>query len=75
MVTRFSISKQHLSIDKMHQMKDICHQLYILNRNKRSHDTENHCSYFISLDLAKSPFVKSIYVSDLAKTKVLDLGP
>ena len=25
-VTRFSISEQHFSLDKMHQMKDICHQ-------------------------------------------------
>ena len=46
----------------MHQMKDICHQ----------YDTENHCGYLISLDLAKSPFVK---VPDLVKTKVLDLSP
>ena len=37
-VTRFSISKQHLVLDKICQMKDICHQYYILNRNKRSHD-------------------------------------
>ena len=49
-------------------MKDICHQYYILNRNKRSHDTENHYGYMISLGLAKSPFVKSIYVPDLAET-------
>ena len=38
----------------------ICHEQYILNRNKRSHDTENHCGYLIDFDLAKSPFVKSI---------------
>ena len=75
MVTRFSISKQHLSFDKIHQMKDIYHQYYMLNRNKRSHDTENHCGYMISLDLAKSPFAKSIKVPDLVKTKVLDLSP
>ena len=31
-----------------------------LNRYNRSHDTENHCGYLMSLDLAKSPFVKSI---------------
>ena len=61
-VTMISISKQYLSLDKMHQMKDICHQLYILNRYKRSHDTENHCGYLIILDLAKSPFVKSIEI-------------
>ena len=53
--TRFSISKQPFSLDKIHQMKDIWHQYYILNRYKRSHDTENHCGYLISLDLAKSP--------------------
>ena len=51
----FSISKQPLSLDKIHQMKDIWHQYYILNRYKRSHDTENHCGYLISLDLARSP--------------------
>ena len=44
----------------MSQMKDICHQYYILNRNKMSHDTENHGGYMIRLDLATSPFVKSI---------------
>ena len=27
----------------------------IKDRYKRSHDTENHCGYLISLDLAKSP--------------------
>ena len=53
--TSFSISKQPLSLDKTHQMKDIWHQYYILNTYKRSHDTENHCGYLISLDLAKSP--------------------
>ena len=34
MATRFSISKQPLSSDKMHQMKDILHQYYILKRYK-----------------------------------------
>ena len=53
MATRFSISKQPLSSDKIHQMKDIWLQYYILNRYKRSHDTENHCGYLISLDLGK----------------------
>ena len=33
-VTRFSISKQHLFLNKICQMKDICHQYYILNRKK-----------------------------------------
>ena len=60
MITSFSICKRHLSSDKMGQIKDICHQYYILNRNKMSHDTENHCGYMINLDLAKTPFVKSI---------------
>ena len=50
-------------------MKDICHQYYILNRNKRSHDPENHCGYMIILDLAKSPFLRQ----NLAETKVLTL--
>ena len=44
-----------ISLDKIHEMKDIWHQYYILNRYKRSHDTENHCGYLLSLDLAKSP--------------------
>ena len=59
----------------MHQLKDVCHQRYILNRNKRSYDTEYRCVYLISLDLAKSPFEKSSEVPDLAKTKVLELSP
>ena len=75
-VTRFFISKQHLVLDKICQMKDICHQYYILNRNKKSHGPENHCGYMISLGLVKPPFVKSISkVPDLAKTKVLYLSP
>ena len=73
MVTRFSISKQHLFLDKICQMKDICHQYYILNRNKRSHDPENHCGYMIILDLAKSPFVNTLLRQNLAETKVLTL--
>ena len=48
-VTRFSILKQHLSLDKTHQIRDI----------KRSYDTENHCGYLIGLDLANSAIVKS----------------
>ena len=44
-----------LTLDKIDQMKAIWHQYYILNRSKRSHDTENHCGYLISWDLAKSP--------------------
>ena len=44
-VTRFSISKQHLSLDNTHEIKDI-----------KGHMTQkNHCGYLISLDLAKSP--------------------
>ena len=31
-----------------------------LIRKKRSHDTENHCCYFISLVFAKSTFRKSM---------------
>ena len=46
---KFSISKQHISLDKMYQMEDLCHQYYILNRNKRPHDTEIHCGYLLSL--------------------------
>ena len=53
----------------MHQIKDICHQYYVVTGNKRSHDTEK---YF---GIAKSPFVNLIQVRDLAKTKVLDLSP
>ena len=49
MATRFSISKEPLSLDKIHQMKDIWHQYYVLNGYKRSHDTENHCGYLMYL--------------------------
>ena len=31
----------------------------------------NHCGYLISLDLATSPFVKSIFVQKLSKDKRL----
>ena len=54
-------------------MKDICHQLYSLNRKERSHDTENHSGYLIILDLAKSPFVNMVLRQNLAETKVLTL--
>ena len=54
-------------------MKDICHQYYILNSNKRSHDPENHCGYMIILGLAKSPFVNTVLRQNLAETKVLTL--
>ena len=55
-------------------MKDICHQLYILNRKERSHDTENHCGDLIILDLAKSPFVNTVLRQNLAETNVLTLS-
>ena len=73
MVTRCSISKQHFFVDKMHQMKDIFHQQYSLNRKERSHDTENYCGYLIILDLAKSLFVNTVLRQNLAETKVLTL--
>ena len=69
----FSISKQHFSLDKMHYMKDICHHWYSLKRKERSLDTENHCGYFIILDLAKSPFVNTVLRQNLGETKVLTL--
>ena len=34
---------------------------------------ESHCSYLISLDLAKSHFVKAFEVQDLAEMKGSDL--
>ena len=34
--------------------------VYILKRNEKSHNTENHCGYLIRLDLPKSLFVKPI---------------
>ena len=43
--------------------------LKYLTRYRRSHDIENLCGYVISLDLANSPFVKSIEVQDLARQK------
>ena len=54
-------------------MKEICHQYYILDRNKRSHDPETHYDYMIILDLAKSPFVNTVLRQNLAETKVLTL--
>ena len=47
--------------------------VYILNRKEMSHDTENHCGYFIILDLAKTPFVNTVLRQNLAETKVLTL--
>ena len=43
-----------------------------LNRNKRSHDRENHCGYMIILDLAKSLFVNTVLRENLAERKVLN---
>ena len=54
-------------------MKDVCHQLYSLNRKEGSHDTENHCGYLIILDLAKTPFVNTVLRQNVAETKVLTL--
>ena len=70
---KFSISKQHFSLDNNALNEGYMSAIYSLTRKERSHDTENHCGYLIIMDLAKLTFVNTVLRQNLAETKVLTL--